>query len=197
MHTIDGPASLQAIAAEINACARCKLHKERTNAVPGSGAERADIFFIGEGPGAQEDQDGLPFVGRSGQFLDELLESIGMNRDEVFITNVVKCRPPGNRGPRAAEVQACGRYLERQLELVRPRLIVTLGRFAMERFFTDGRISEIHGQPRRVDGVAILPLYHPAAALYRGSLRSVVKEDFQRIPELLENPLHGSPQGGR
>jgi DNA polymerase len=146
----------------------------------------ADVFFLGEGPGAREDEKGLPFVGASGKFLDELLESIGLNRKKVFISNVVKCRPPGNRDPRVAEVEACVGYLERQLELIRPRLIVTLGRFAMEHFFSSGRISEVHGQPRRIDGVITLPLYHPAAALYRGSLRGVVKEDFQRIPQLLE-----------
>lgn len=196
MNAADGAASLQGIAAEINTCSRCELHEERTNAVPGAGAPSADIFFIGEGPGAQEDQEGLPFVGRSGRFLDELLNSIGLNRQKVFITNVVKCRPPGNRAPHVDEVRACARYLDRQLELIGPRLVVTLGRFAMERFFSDGRISEIHGQPRQVDGVVILPLYHPAAALYRGSLRSVVKEDFQRIPELLENPLRASSQAG-
>lgn len=148
----------------------------------------ARILFLGEGPGAQEDQQGLPFVGRSGQFLDELLESIGLSREQVFITNVIKCRPPGNRDPRVNEVQACTNHLDRQLDLIRPRLIVTLGRFAMRRFFSNGRISEIHGQARRIDGVVILPLYHPAAALYRGSLRSVVREDFRRIPQLLEDP---------
>jgi DNA polymerase len=129
---------------------------------------------------------GLPFVGASGKFLDELLESIGLDRKKVFISNVVKCRPPGNRDPHVAEVKACTRYLDRQLELIQPRLIVTLGRFAMDYFFPDGLISEIHGLPRRVDGTITLPLYHPAAALYRGSLRSVLKHDFQRIPALLE-----------
>jgi DNA polymerase len=125
-------------------------------------------------------------VGASGKFLDELLESIGLGRDDVFITNVVKCRPPGNRDPHAAEVKACTGYLDRQLELIEPRLVATLGRFAMDHLLSGARISEIHGQPRRVDNLTVLPLYHPAAALYRGSLRSVVQEDFQRIPALLE-----------
>jgi DNA polymerase len=146
----------------------------------------ADIFFLGEAPGAREDEEGLPFVGASGKFLDELLESIGLDREKVFITNVAKCRPPGNRDPHVAEVKACTGYLERQLELIQPCLIVTLGRFAMDYFFSEGLISEIHGQPRQLDGVITLPLYHPAAALYRGSLRSVLKEDFQRIPKLLK-----------
>lgn len=178
---------LETIAARIRECTDCQLHEERTHAVPGAGPAHARILFLGEGPGAQEDQQGLPFVGRSGQFLDELLESIGLSREQVFITNVIKCRPPGNRDPRGHEVRACTTHLDRQLDLIRPRLIVTLGRFAMRRFFSDGRISEIHGQARRIDGIAILPLYHPAAALYRGSLRSVVREDFRRIPELLED----------
>jgi uracil-DNA glycosylase family 4 len=179
-------ANLQAIADEIKICTCCKLHEERTNAVPGTGPANADVFFLGEGPGAQEDQLRLPFVGRSGQFLDELLHSIGLNCEKVFITNVVKCRPPGNRDPHVREIRACTTYLKRQLDLIRPALIATLGRFAMRQFLSDGPISEIHSQPRRIDETIILPLYHPAAALYRGSLRSVVKEDFQRTPELLE-----------
>ncbi len=182
----DRRAALGQIAEEIRRCTLCKLHQERTQAVPGTGPADADIFFLGEGPGAKEDEEGRPFVGASGSFLDELLASIEMDREKVFITNVVKCRPPGNRDPHVAEVRACTAYLNRQLSIIQPQLIVTLGRFAMNTFFSDGRISEIHGQPRRMDDMLYLPLYHPAAALYRGSLRGVVKEDFQRIPELLE-----------
>ncbi len=178
-------AELQAIAAEIEACRRCELHKGRLNVVPGAGPAEADILFIGEGPGAQEDEAGLPFVGRSGQLLDELLQGIGLHRDVVFITNVIKCRPPGNRAPHVDEVRACRGYLNRQLAVIRPLLVVTLGRSAMELFVSRGRISEIHGQPRYGYGMATLPLYHPAAALYRRSLQSVVREDFDRIPELL------------
>ncbi len=181
----EAAANLEAIALEIERCRRCKLHRERLNAVPGAGPADATVFFLGEGPGAQEDQVGQPFVGRSGKFLDELLEDIGLSRERVFITNVVKCRPPGNRAPHVDEVRPCTMHLDQQLEVVRPLLVVTLGRFAMEHFFSEGRISEIHGRPRRIDGTVTLPLYHPAAALYRGSLRSVVKDDFQRIPELL------------
>lgn len=179
--------SLEGIASQIHSCTRCKLHTGRTRAVPGIGPASADVFFIGEGPGAREDEQGEPFVGRSGRYLDQLLESIGLDRQKVFITNVVKCRPPSNRDPHVAEVRACAPYLERQLALVQPRLVVTLGRFAMERFFSDGLISEIHGQPRRIDETIYLPLYHPAAALYRGSLRAVVEDDFRRIPLLLES----------
>jgi DNA polymerase len=177
---------LERVADEIRCCRLCALHETRTKAVPGAGPVDAEIFFLGEGPGAREDERGLPFVGASGRLLDELLESVGLSRRQVFITNVVKCRPPDNRDPHVGEVEVCKRYLDRQLKLIRPHVIVTLGRFAMGRFLPGERISEIHGQPRWVDGVITLPLYHPAAALYRGSLRSVVKEDFQRIPELLE-----------
>ncbi len=180
-----GSTKLQAIAAEIEVCRRCDLHKGRVQVVPGAGSAEADVLFIGEGPGAREDEAGLPFVGRSGQLLDELLQGVGLDRDKVFITNVVKCRPPENRAPHVDEVRACRGYLKRQLAVIRPLLVVTLGRFAMELFVSNGRISEIHGQPRHKDGMVTLPLYHPAAALYRRSLQSVVREDFERIPELL------------
>lgn len=180
-------AKLKAVASRIRNCARCKLHRERRRAVPGTGPADADVVFIGEGPGAQEDEEGLPFVGRSGRYLDQLLESIGLDREKVFITNVVKCRPPGNRDPHVAEVEACTPYLDQQLALIQPDLVVTLGRFAMEHFFSDGRISEVHGQPRRIENAIYLPLYHPAAALYRGSLRDVVEQDFRRILELLKS----------
>jgi DNA polymerase len=177
---------LASIAKQIQHCTRCKLHKERTNAVPGAGPVDAEVLFLGEGPGAKEDEQGLPFVGASGTFLDELLESIGLDRATVFITNVVKCRPPGNRDPHVGEVRTCTEhYLNRQLEVIQPLLIVTLGRFALNYFFPDERISEVHGQPRQIEDTVYLPLYHPAAALYRGSLRSVVKEDFQRISEFV------------
>lgn len=184
---------LESVASQIRGCTRCKLHAGRTRAVPGVGPVTADVFFIGEGPGAREDEQGEPFVGRSGRYLDQLLESVDLNRAKVFITNVVKCRPPANRDPHVAEVRACAPYLERQLALIQPRLVVTLGRFAMERFFSDGRISDIHGQPRRIDDTIYLPLYHPAAALYRGSLRSVVEEDFRRIPALLDESRSVNP----
>jgi len=187
MNTHRRQVELDRIATEIRCCRLCQLHETRTQAVPGAGPVDAPVVFVGEGPGAREDEQGFPFVGASGRFLDELLESIGLGRDDVFITNVVKCRPPGNRDPHVTEVKACTGYLDRQLELVRPGLVVTLGRFAMGYFLSDGQISQIHGQPRSVDNLTILPLYHPAAALYRGSLRGVVQEDFQRIPKLLES----------
>jgi DNA polymerase len=143
-------------------------------------------MFIGEAPGFHEDQQGRPFVGAAGQFLEELLESIGMTRDDVFITNVIKCRPPGNRDPLPEEIRSCGPYLDRQIELIGPTVVVTLGRFSMARAFPKARISRIHGQPRKIDGVVYYPMYHPAAALHRPSLRGTVEADMRRIPELLE-----------
>jgi DNA polymerase len=143
-------------------------------------------MFIGEAPGFHEDQQGRPFVGAAGRFLEELLEGIGMTRDDVFITNVIKCRPPGNRDPLPEEIRSCGPYLDRQVELIRPTVVVTLGRFSMARAFPKARISRIHGQPRKIEGIVYYPMYHPAAALHRPSLRSTVEADMQRIPELIE-----------
>jgi len=143
-------------------------------------------MFIGEAPGFHEDQQGRPFVGAAGKFLDELLETIGLKRDEVFIANVIKCRPPGNRDPLPEEIEACKPFLDRQIEIIRPRLIVTLGRFSMARAFPKGRISHLHGQPRKLKGVVYYPMYHPAAALHQPSLRRTLEEDIQRIPEILQ-----------
>jgi DNA polymerase len=143
-------------------------------------------MFVGEAPGFHEDQQGRPFVGAAGQFLEELLESIGMTRDDVFITNVIKCRPPGNRDPLPGEIRSCGPYLDRQIELIRPTVVVTLGRFSMARAFPKARISRIHGEPRKIDGIVYYPMYHPAAALHRPSLRSTVEADMRRIPEIIE-----------
>ncbi|MEA3342165.1 MAG: uracil-DNA glycosylase, partial [Chloroflexota bacterium] len=154
--------------------------------VPGEGPEVADIMFIGEAPGFHEDQQGHPFVGAAGKFLEELLESIGLTRADVFIANVIKCRPPGNRDPLPEEVKACKPFLDRQIELLQPKLVVTLGRFSMARAFPKASISRIHGQPRKIGGVLYYPMYHPAAALHRPSLRSTIEEDMRRIPELIE-----------
>ncbi|HUX76995.1 MAG TPA: uracil-DNA glycosylase [Anaerolineae bacterium] len=176
---------LESLAAEISRCTRCLLHRGRTKAVPGVGPSNAEIIFIGEAPGFHEDQQGLPFVGAAGNFLDELLESIGLKREEVFIANVIKCRPPGNRDPLPEEIEACKPYLDRQIELIQPKLVVTLGRFSMARAFPKARISHIHGQPRKVGGVIYYPMYHPAAALHQPSLRRTVEEDMRRIPELI------------
>ncbi len=167
-------------------CPRCPLARTRTQTVPGSGPLPADLVFVGEGPGQREDELGLPFVGRSGQFLDELLGGIGRSRQDVYVTNVVKCRPPGNRDPEPVEIAACGDYLDQQLTLAQPRVVATLGRFSMARWFPGERISDIHGQPRRSGDLWVIPMYHPAAALRNGSLRDVMKADFARIPALLE-----------
>ena len=176
---------LESLELEISMCAHCLLHRGRTKAVPGAGPADAEIMFIGEAPGFHEDQQGLPFVGAAGSFLDELLDSIGLNRQEVYITNVIKCRPPGNRDPLPEEVEACKPYLDRQIELIQPTLVVTLGRFSMARAFPKARISRIHGQPCKIGGVIYYPMYHPAAALHQPSLRRTVEEDMQRIPELI------------
>jgi uracil-DNA glycosylase family 4 len=177
---------LEKIAAEIRECTACLLHRGRTNAVPGEGPEDAQIVFIGEAPGFHEDQQGRPFVGAAGRFLEELLTGIGLTREQVYIANVIKCRPPANRDPLSEEIAACSSFLERQLAAIRPRLVVTLGRFSMTRYFPKARISQIHGQPRRFDNLVCLPMYHPAAALHQPSLRRVIEEDFRRIPKVLE-----------
>lgn len=177
---------LERLAAEVVQCTKCLLHRGRTHAVPGEGPEDADIMFVGEAPGFHEDQQGRPFVGAAGQFLEELLESIGLTREDVFITNVVKCRPPGNRDPLPQEISACEAYLDRQIELIDPVVVVTLGRFSMARAFPKARISRVHGETRKIDGIVYYPMYHPAAALHRPSLRPTVEADVRRIPEVVE-----------
>jgi DNA polymerase len=177
--------SLERVAAEVKVCTKCPLSQSRTNAVPGEGPAHARILFIGEGPGFHEDRQGRPFVGASGQYLEQLLAGINMRREEVFITNVVKCRPPGNRDPMPNEIIACKEYLDRQLALIKPSVVVTLGRYSMERFFPGQSISRIHGIPKRVGDVFYLPLYHPAAALRRPDWRQQMEEDFHKIPGLV------------
>ena len=177
---------LEMLAAEVARCTRCPLHRGRTKAVPGDGPEDAEIMFIGEAPGFHEDQQVRPFVGAAGRFLEELLESIGLTREEVYITNVIKCRPPSNREPLPDEIEACKPFLNQQIELIQPKLVVTLGRFSMARAFPKARISRVHGRPRKIGGVLYYPMYHPAAALHQPSLRRTVEEDMRRIPELLQ-----------
>lgn len=186
---------LRAIAAEVRVCTACKLHLSRKQAVPGEGPPQADLMFIGEGPGFHENEQGRPFVGAAGRFLEELLASIGMNRQQVFICNVVKCRPPANRDPLPEEIEACSGYLERQIVAVNPKVIVTLGRFSMARFFPNARISAVHGQGRTVNGRMVVAMYHPAAALHQPSLRRQVEEDFARLPEWLARaPRPSTPE---
>jgi DNA polymerase len=170
---------------EVRTCQKCILSKGRTNAVPGEGPEDAEIMFIGEAPGFHEDRQGRPFVGAAGKYLEELLETIDLSREEVYIANVIKCRPPGNRDPEPEEIEACRPYLDQQIDLIRPRLIVTLGRFSMQRYFPGASISRIHGQAKRVGNVIYYPMFHPAAALHQPRWRSLVEEDILKIPELL------------
>jgi len=177
---------LKQVADETSVCTKCELHHSRINAVPGEGPSNADLLFIGEGPGFHENEQGRPFVGAAGRFLEELLENVGMSREQVYITNVVKCRPPGNRDPRPEEIEICTRdYLDRQIQSIKPKVIVTLGRFSMALYLPNAKISEVHGQPLRVKGRLVVPMYHPAAALHQGSLRPVIESDFSKLPELI------------
>jgi uracil-DNA glycosylase len=177
---------LKEIAAEVRTCQLCRLAKTRTRAVPGEGYSRAEVMLIGEGPGYREDQEGRPFVGPAGKFLDELLGLAGLDREAVFITNVVKCRPPNNRDPMPDETAACAPYLERQLAVINPRVVITLGRHSMARFFPGERISQIHGTARVVDGRLSIAMYHPAAGLHQASLADVIRDDFRKLPALLQ-----------
>ena len=184
--------NLDEIARLVRQCSDCALGQGRKNAVPGEGSPDADLMIIGEGPGAQEDMQGRPFVGRAGQFLDELLGFIGLNRGDVFIANMVKCRPPENRDPLPAEVSACDKYLVRQIELLDPLLIVTLGRVSLARFFPGESMTRARGKVRNKDGRFIYPVMHPAAALYRQEVRPGIIEDFKAIPGVLENIRNSS-----
>lgn len=166
---------------EIRNCTRCALSRTRGLAVPGEGPLDSDLMFIGEAPGANEDRQGRPFVGAAGQFLEELLAAAGLRRNEVYICNVLKCRPPGNRDPQPAEIDACQDYLDRQIDLIQPLVIVTLGRYSMARFFPQQTISRIHGRARQVAGRYYVPMYHPAAALHQQNLRPTMIEDFQNL----------------
>ncbi len=177
------------VADEVRSCTKCRLHTGRKNAVPGEGPADSEIVFIGEAPGFHENELGRPFVGAAGKFLEELLASIEKSREQVFIGNVIKCRPPGNRDPQIDEIQACEGYLERQIQAISPKIIVTLGRFSMVRFFPNAKISSIHGQARWVGGRLIVPMYHPAAALHQPSLREVVKADFSQLPGYIQQAL--------
>ena len=181
--------SLHEVARLVQQCTDCPLSQTRTNAVPGEGPDNADLMFIGEGPGYHEDRQGRPFVGPAGQFLDGLLASIGTNRREVFIANMIKCRPPQNRDPMPNEISACQKYLQRQIELVNPKLIVTLGRFSLGYFFPGESISKARGRLREKDGRRLYPVMHPAAGLRRQELRASIVQDFQAIPSLLEQAV--------
>ncbi|MBQ6341535.1 MAG: uracil-DNA glycosylase [Anaerolineaceae bacterium] len=177
---------MNALAAEISVCRDCMLHLTRDKSVPGEGNIRTKILFIGEGPGANENATGRPFVGNAGNFLNQLIGIAQLKRQDVFITNVVKCRPPSNRDPLPEELSACAKYLNRQIELINPLIIVTLGRFSMARYFPLQRISAIHGQGQWVNDRLVIPMFHPAAALHQPGLRSAIEHDFSLIPGYLE-----------
>src|SRR5438067_5957789 len=176
---------LKEVAAQVSTCPKCVICKSRPNAVPVERNPHARIMFIGERPGFHEDKQGRPFVGPAGQFLVELLASINLKRSDVFITNVVKCRPPGNRDPLPAEINACNGYLERQIAAIDPEVIVTLGRHSMAKFFGAEKISSIHGRARKFDGRICIAMYHPAAGLHQQSLKDTIRSDFKKIPQMI------------
>jgi uracil-DNA glycosylase family 4 len=166
-------------------CVKCDIARLRTKVVPGEGAENAEIMFIGEAPGWHEDQQGRPFVGQAGQYLDRLLASIGLDRQQVYIANVIKCRPPDNRDPLPSEIQNCRDWLDSQVEIIKPKMIVTLGRYSMARYFPGKSVSKIHGTAQKRDGVIYYAMYHPAAALHQQSLKIAIEDDMLKIPKLV------------
>ena len=186
-------AALGELYEQIAACADCELSETRTRTVPGEGRPDADIMLIGEAPGYYEDQQGRPFVGPAGQFLDQLLGSIGLRREDVYIGNVIKCRPPQNQDPLPHQIRACDKWLQSQLEIINPKLVATLGRYSLAKYFPGQSISRIHGQARRLGGLVVVPLYHPAAALHQGSLRRIIEEDFKKLPVFLKETLDEKP----
>lgn len=189
-------ARLSAIHTDIFHCTKCPLHAGRTHTVPGAGDPDAEILFIGEAPGKNEDEQGLPFVGRSGNLLDDLLKIIHLTRNDVFIANVIKCRPPDNRNPEKSEIDACNPYITAQIEVLDPLLIVTLGKFGMNMFFPNERsIVKIHGQEKFGTRRAYYPLYHPAYALRNPSAKDELFEDFARIPDILTEVRHKRESG--
>lgn len=190
---------LAALCTAVSSCRACRLAETRTQAVFGSGDPRAELMFVGEAPGFHEDQQGLPFVGAAGKLLERLLGDIGMSRDEVWIGNVLKCRPPGNRDPLGDEIEACQGHLLRQIELIQPRVVATLGNFATKLLSgSPAGITRVHGREQEVNlgrrEVLLFPIYHPAAALYTQAMLGVLEEDFQRLPELIgRGPAAAAP----
>ncbi len=183
--------TLAQIAKEVTVCTNCALHHTRKRSVPGEGPATAEIMFIGEGPGFHENEQGRPFVGAAGKFLDQLLAQAGVTRADVWIGNVVKCRPPDNRDPLPDELAACDKYLERQIEAINPSIIVTLGRFSMNKFFPGAKISAVHGQMKKVGERYVIAMFHPAAALHQAALKPAILADFAKLPELLKEARAG------
>jgi DNA polymerase len=178
--------TLKQIASEISVCTRCALHKTRTKSVPGEGPANAEILLIGEGPGQNEDLQGRPFIGAAGKFLSELLAQAGLKREDVWITNVVKSRPPGNRDPLPEELAACGEFLDRQIAALNPKIIITLGRFSMSKYMSGAKITQIHGQMKRFGDRFVIPMFHPAAALHQAAIKPAIMADFAKLPQQLE-----------
>ncbi len=190
--------ALKALDAEVRGCPLCKLALTRTHAVPGDGNYASVVLFVGEGPGFEEDKKGLPFVGRSGRFLTDNLTRVGLARADVYITNIVKCRPPENRDPEADEIAACSGYLTRQIALINPRIIVTLGRHSMNRWLQGAAITKIHGQVKNIGhGRVLLPMFHPAAALRNPEWRVAFEKDFDKLPALIERALRANEAAAR
>jgi len=187
---------------QIGQCFKCDIAKLRCHVVPGEGKENAEIMFIGEAPGWHEDQQGRPFVGQAGQYLDRLLTTINLSRQQVYIANVIKCRPPDNRDPLPTEIQNCQPWLDMQIELIKPKMIVTLGRYSMARYFPGKSISKIHGTAQKRDGVIYFAMYHPAAALHQQSLKTAIEADMLKIPKVLAEAVRigeekSAAEGGR
>jgi len=188
--------TLAQIATEVAVCQKCTLYHSRKKSVPGEGPAHSEIMFIGEGPGFHENEQGRPFVGAAGNFLNELLAQAGMKREDVWIGNVVKCRPPGNRDPLPEELSACNEYLERQIAAINPKIIITLGRYSMAKYMPGAKISAVHGQMRRIDNRFVIAMFHPAAALHQASLKPAILKDFAQLPDLLEQARKMSAQSG-
>jgi len=178
---------LAEVAAEVAECTQCVLHHSRKLAVPGEGPAQVEIMFIGEGPGFHENEQGRPFVGAAGQFLDQLLAQAKLKRSDVWITNIVKCRPPGNRDPLPEEIKTCNQFLERQIKILNPKIIITLGRHSMSSYMPGAKISSVHGQMRKIGDRYVIAMYHPAAALHQASIKPAILADFAKLPALLEN----------
>ncbi|MBI5880013.1 MAG: uracil-DNA glycosylase [Chloroflexi bacterium] len=185
--------TLSELHAEIKQCTACDLRKGCKQVVPGVGPDAPRIMLIGEGPGANEDVKGEPFVGQAGMFLNTLLALAGLQRGDVYITNVVKCRPPQNRDPFPAELEACKPWLDRQMALLKPQVVVTLGRFSMARWFPGASISKIHGQPRKFGSLLVVPMFHPAAALHQPKYKELIEADFRQLPQILASTQPAAP----
>jgi len=178
--------TLAQIAKEVSTCKKCALYHSRKLSVPGEGPANSEVMFIGEGPGFHENEQGRPFVGAAGNFLNELLAEAGLKRSDVWIGNVVKCRPPGNRDPLPEELFACNDYLERQIAAINPKIIITLGRYSMNKFMPAAKISSVHGQMQRAGNRFVIAMFHPAAALHQAALKPAIQKDFAQLPKQLE-----------